>query len=108
TILDREDASGLLKSCVPESGVRIEKKRFPQKAVLMGICSFVQNTLRPLDEILARRYPMFSDQGEEIRAVLDLYAARKRERQLLDYDDLLAGWLILLTQHPDVLKALSE
>ncbi|MGO8814540.1 MAG: hypothetical protein ACLQVG_07695, partial [Terriglobia bacterium] len=36
TILDREDASGLLKSCVAEAGVRIEKKRFPQKAVLMG------------------------------------------------------------------------
>src|SRR5512137_1622673 len=31
TILDREDASGLLKSCVPEAGVKIEKKRFPQK-----------------------------------------------------------------------------
>ncbi len=29
TILDREDASGLLKSCVPESGVPIEQEALP-------------------------------------------------------------------------------
>ena len=91
TILDREDASGLLKSCVPESGVRIEKKRFPQKNVLMEISSFLQNTLQPLEEVLARRYPMFADQCEDIQRVLELYAVRKRERQFLDYDDLLSG-----------------
>ena len=108
SILDREDASGLLKACVPESGVRIEKKRFPQKKVLMEISSFLQNTLQPLEEVLARRYPMFADQGEDIRRVLDLYAVHKRERQFLDYDDLLSAWLILLTQHPDVLRVLSD
>ena len=108
TILDREDASDLLKSCVPDAGIAIEKKRFPQKKVLMEISSFVQNTLEPLEKMLARRYPMFLDDAEQIERVLQLYAIRKRERQFLDYDDLLKGWLILLMEHTDVRDTLSE
>jgi DNA helicase-2/ATP-dependent DNA helicase PcrA len=61
TILDREDARDLIASCVQEAGVDIRKRRFPRKAVLASISSFVQNTLEPLEEVLARRYPMFID-----------------------------------------------
>ena len=59
---------GCSSPACPNPACRIEKKRFPQKKVLMEISSFVQNTLQPLDEVLARRYPMFADQGEEIQA----------------------------------------
>jgi hypothetical protein len=83
TILDREDASDLLKSCVPEAGIAIEKRRFPQKRVLMEISSFLQNTLEPLEQLLVRRYPMFLEECEQIvsrRMKRDVMKARAHRR----------------------------
>ncbi|MHC4574720.1 MAG: ATP-dependent helicase [Planctomycetota bacterium] len=108
TILDREDSKDLIASCVQEAGVDIRKRRFPRKSVLASISSFIQNTLEPLDAVLARRYPMFINDADEIENVLVLYKARKQQRQLLDFDDLLAAWLRLLKDHEDIRKTLSE
>ena len=108
TILDREDARDLLGSCVAQAGIPIEKRRFPRKALLAKISSFVQNTLEPLETVLAKRYPMFQQDAAGIEKVLNLYAVRKRKEQFLDYDDLLSGWLVLLTDHADVRELLSE
>jgi DNA helicase-2/ATP-dependent DNA helicase PcrA len=108
TILDREDAKDLIASCVQEAGVDICKRRFPQKAVLAAISSFIANTLEPLEAVLAKRYPMFIQEAAEIEKVLVLYAAKKRERQLLDFDDLLSAWLRLLSDHEDIRKTLAN
>ncbi len=108
TILDREDSKDLISSCVHEAGVDIRKRRFPQKSVLAAISSFVQNTLEPLEAVLTKRYPMFIQETGEIEKVLILYTTRKRERQLLDFDDLLSFWLRLLTDYDEVRSALAE
>ena len=108
TILDREDSRDLLAACVTDAGIVTKERRFPQKNVLASINSFVQNTLEPLETVLGRRYPMFADDVEGIEKVLVQYAARKQDRQLLDYDDLLAYWLRLLVEHEDVRTVLSE
>ena len=108
TILDREDSKDLIASCVQDAGVDIRKRRFPQKSVLTAISSFVQNTLEPLEDVLGKRYPMFIREAGEIEKVLILYTARKRERQLLDFDDLLSMWLRLLTEHEQVRTALAN
>jgi DNA helicase-2/ATP-dependent DNA helicase PcrA len=108
TIMDREDSRDLIASCVHEAGVDIHKRRFPQKSVLASISSFVQNTLEPLEAALARRYPMFAQEAGEIERVLALYAARKMERQLLDFDDLLSLWLRLLADNEQVRTMLAN
>jgi DNA helicase-2/ATP-dependent DNA helicase PcrA len=108
TILDREDAADLIKSCVVGAGIQIEKRRFPRKRVLLEISSFLQNTLQPLDAVLAKRYPMFVSQRDEIQRVIELYAQRKRQRSFLDYDDLLSAWLLLLTDHEKVRETLAS
>lgn len=108
TILDREDARDLIASCVQEAGVDIRKKRFPQKSVLIGISSAIQNTLESLDVVLAKRYPMFTQEAAEIEKVLILYASRKAERQLLDFDDLLSVWLRLMNEHDEIRELLAD
>ena len=108
TIMDREDSRDLIASCVQEAGVDIRKRRFPQKSVLAAISSFVQNTLEPLAAVLARRYPMFVQEADEIEKVLILYAARKMDRQLLDFDDLLSLWLTLLAGNEQVRTMLAN
>ncbi|MDY0354342.1 MAG: UvrD-helicase domain-containing protein [Sedimentisphaerales bacterium] len=107
TILDREDARDLLASCVDEAGIDIRQRRFPQKAVLAAISSFLQNTLESLDEVLSKRYPMFVEEIGGIEKVLVLYTEKKRLRQLLDFDDLLSAWLRLMAEHQDVRDQLA-
>jgi DNA helicase II / ATP-dependent DNA helicase PcrA len=107
TILDREDARDLIAACVAETGVDTKERRFPQKAVLASISSFMQNTLESLDQVLVRRYPMFIKERDGIEKVLMTYISRKRAGQMLDYDDLLAGWLELLTYHQDIREQLQ-
>ncbi len=107
TILDREDAGDLLATCVEESGVDTKQRRFPQKGVLAAISSFIQNTIEPLQAVLSKRYPMFMQEIDGIEKVLVLYSEKKRQRQLLDYDDLLSQWLRLMMEHPDVRDILA-
>jgi DNA helicase-2/ATP-dependent DNA helicase PcrA len=107
TILDREDARDLLAACVDEAGVDTKQRRFPQKSVLAAISSFLQNTLEPLDAVLSKRYPMFVQEIAGIEKVLLLYTEKKRQRQLLDFDDLLSAWLRLLVEYTDVRDKLA-
>jgi len=107
TILDREDAKDLLASCVQEAGVDTKQRRFPQKNVLAAISSFVQNTLEPLETVISARFPMFIQELDGIEKVLVLYTVKKRQRQLLDFDDLLAAWLRLMAEHEDVRAMLA-
>ncbi len=107
TILDREDAKDLLASCVQEAGVDTKQRRFPQKNVLAAISSFIQNTLEPLPAVITKRFPMFIQEQDGIEKVLVLYTTKKRERQLLDFDDLLSAWLRLMADHADVREMLA-
>ncbi|MBN2130082.1 MAG: UvrD-helicase domain-containing protein, partial [Sedimentisphaerales bacterium] len=107
TILDREDSKDLLASCVQEAGVDTKQRRFPQKNVLAAISSFVQNTLDPLPTVVSARFPMFIQELDGIEKVLVLYTAKKRRRQLLDFDDLLSAWLRLMSEHDDVRQMLA-
>ncbi|MGA1795596.1 MAG: ATP-dependent helicase [bacterium] len=108
TILDREDARDLIGSCITEAGIPIKERRFPQKVILGKISSFVHNTLDSLEGVLCRHYPMFMQDIDRIQQVLSLYEARKHQRQLLDYDDLLSSWLRLLMEQTDVRKLLAD
>jgi DNA helicase-2/ATP-dependent DNA helicase PcrA len=108
TILDREDAKDLMASCVHDAGVDIHKRRFPQKSVLISISSFVQNTLDSLEAVLTKRYPMFLQEIQQIEQVLISYNTKKRQRQLLDFDDLLSAWLRLLMDHQDIRDLLAR
>ncbi|MCX7848000.1 MAG: UvrD-helicase domain-containing protein, partial [bacterium] len=108
TILDREDASDVLGACVSELGVKTTERRFPSKSVLVGISSCMQNTLLPLEETVRRRYPMFFSVVDDIARVLARYAERKRALQVMDYDDLLTGWLGLLREHASVRAELAD
>ncbi|NLF38487.1 ATP-dependent helicase, partial [bacterium] len=108
TILDREDAKDLMKSCIDQSGVNLYKSRFPHKGVLVEMSSFTQNTLEPLDAVLEKRYPMFRQLAPEISRVIALYMEKKRVSQVLDYDDLLTSWLGLLNEHEDIAGLLAN
>jgi DNA helicase-2/ATP-dependent DNA helicase PcrA len=96
TILDAEDARDLLQSCVADAGTDTRAKRFPKPEVLQDILSFATNTDQPITDVVAARYPHFAMLAEQITRVDRSYLERKRERNLMDYDDLLLNWKRLL------------
>jgi len=108
SILDTEDAKDFLSVCVEEAGVDTRARRFPKAEVLQDIISFATNTDRPIEDVVPRRHPHFEPLAEQIKRVDRLYMERKRERNVMDYDDLLLNWKRLLEEKPEVARIYQE
>jgi len=104
TILDSEDARDFLNVCVDEAGIDTKARRFPKAEVLQDIISFANNTDQPIAEVVARRHPHFEPLTQQIARVDRLFAERKRERNVMDYDDLLLNWKRLLMEKDEIAR----
>ena len=89
TILDRGDAEDLIAMMRAQLGLDEKDKRFPRKGTIMEMVSKSANTLRSLDEIILDEFGHFADHIEDLGRLQKAYQTAKRQKQLLDYDDLL-------------------
>lgn len=101
-ILDREDAQDLMGAALTDIQPDTPAQRMPGAAVLCELYSLVVNTGKRLGEALTARYPQFAAQQDVIQTVFRRYMERKRAALVMDYDDLLLNWLLLLRRHPEV------
>jgi DNA helicase-2/ATP-dependent DNA helicase PcrA len=108
SILDSEDSKDFLSACVDEAGIDTKARRFPKSEVLQDIISFANNTDRPLEDVIARRYPHFEPLTQSVKRVDTIYMERKRERNVMDYDDLLLNWKRLLLEKPDIASLYTD
>ncbi len=108
SILDSEDAGDLVDACVDDAAIDTKARRFPKAAVLRDIISFATNTDQPIADVVAFAYPYFEPLSSQIQRVDRLYQERKRERNAMDYDDLLLNWRRLMVEHETVSRAISE
>jgi DNA helicase-2/ATP-dependent DNA helicase PcrA len=108
SILDVEDAKDFISTCVDEAGVDTKARRFPKPEVLQDIISFATNTDTPIADVVPRRYPYFEPLTQQITRVDRLYLERKRERNVMDYDDLLLNWKRLLEEREEVARIYQE
>ncbi|MGH8094803.1 MAG: ATP-dependent helicase [Chthoniobacterales bacterium] len=102
TIMDREDQKDLLNAVVASSGIDPKEIRFPKADVLADIFSFVVNTERPIEELLAEKFPYFLPLLEPIKDVHARYEKRKKSTNSLDFDDLLEKTLRMLKEHEEI------
>ncbi|MGA3284242.1 MAG: UvrD-helicase domain-containing protein [Verrucomicrobiota bacterium] len=102
TILDRDDAKDLIKTCIAEAGIETKGTHFPKPEVLCEIFSFAVNTHKTTGEIIEEQYDYFGQFTKQIADLQKRYTARKRVTNAMDFDDLLALWLRLLREHPEV------
>lgn len=102
TIMDREDQKDLLNAVVASAGIDPKEIRFPKGDVLADIFSFVINTERSLEELLAEKFPYFLPLLEQIRDVQQRYERRKKSTNSLDFDDLLEKTLRMLKEHEEI------
>ena len=107
SILDREDSVDLMGHALADIQEDLPERRSPKPRLLTNIYSMVINTGRDLESVLADKAPQFSDQGPMMAEVFRRYLKRKRDADLMDFDDLLLNWLLLLTRHPAVRQELS-
>src|SRR5688572_24466041 len=96
TILDREDARDLLKACIAASEIDTKAVRFPKPDVVAEILSFAVNTRNSIARTVAEQYPFFPEVVPQLEKLAVMFETRKRETNVMDFDDLLVLWLKLL------------
>jgi DNA helicase-2/ATP-dependent DNA helicase PcrA len=109
SVLDPGDVTDLMDMLRDEHGLAAvdSGSRRPRPSTLADIYSRSVNTGRPARDVVLTDFPWCEP---HLDAVLDLmrgYMTRKRDRGLLDFDDLLLTWRALLTA-PVVGDALRE
>ena len=103
TILDSDDSEQMLKKIIKE--VKISEK-FPSAKIVNNLISFSRNSQEPLYEVIAEKSPQWARVSKEILTAADLYASHKKQSNVMDFDDLLINFLVLL-QNPDIKNKLS-
>src|SRR4051812_7258635 len=101
-IIDREDQADLMSACTAELGYAVGQRRFPRADVLLDLYSSAINTQKALAQVVVERTPQFGALSDEIGKVAGRYVERKVELNVMDFDDLLLHWKLLLTEHPHV------
>ena len=92
TILDQGDATDLLDVLRPDHGLDGTGQRAPRAAACADIYNRCVNTGRPVSEVVTAGFPWCKPFTAQLAALFRAYTARKRARNLLDFDDLLLLW----------------
>jgi DNA helicase-2/ATP-dependent DNA helicase PcrA len=108
SILDSEDARDLLNLCIDDAAIDTKKKRFPKPEVLQDILSYATNTDTPIESVIIGKYPYFDLLSAQIKSVDVIYQQRKRERNVMDYDDLLLNMKRLLVERQEIADMYAE
>ena len=92
TVMDQGDAADMMNLIRNELGLGKGERRFPRKQTLVSIYSRMVNAQEKLPDVLDTRFPWCAEDREGIAAIFENYTRRKRESNVLDYDDLLLMW----------------
>ncbi|MBP1688416.1 MAG: UvrD/REP helicase, partial [Deltaproteobacteria bacterium] len=108
TILDRTDSEDVINLLRAGLGLDKKEKRFPRKQLIAALYSMAVNKGTPLPQLLEEQYNHLLDHLPDLTELQVRYAAYKKERRLLDYDDLLLTLRDLLGTQPDVRQRLAR
>ena len=96
SVLDQGDARDLMDLMRHVHGLSGHAQRFPRGEALQDIYSRAVNTGVAARDVIAATAPWCVPHTDKILELFKAYMARKRDRGLLDFDDLLLGWRALL------------
>lgn len=98
SVLDRGDATDLLDVVRQELGLSKKEKRFPRKDTCLAIYSHKVNSRASLTRTLDDVFPWCAEWGDDLTRLFRRYVEIKHSQQLLDYDDLLLYWHLLVQE----------
>jgi DNA helicase-2/ATP-dependent DNA helicase PcrA len=103
TVIDRSDSADLMDQLRTELGFASKEQRFPRKDTCLAIYSHRVNTQKPLRESLEQQFPWCLQWEQDLTQLYRSYVERKQKLGLLDYDDLLLYWHMLMSE-PELAK----
>jgi DNA helicase-2/ATP-dependent DNA helicase PcrA len=108
TILDRGDSEDVVNLLRSRAGLDKKDRRFPRKGAILELFSMAVNRSTTVPQLIEDAYGHFADHLEDLLHLEDDYRSYKRERSLVDYDDLLVLLRDLVLDHPEVAERLSS
>jgi DNA helicase-2/ATP-dependent DNA helicase PcrA len=96
TVVDRGDSADLMDAIRQELGFDGKEQRFPRRDTCLAIYSHRVNTQKSLRESLDAQYPWCVQWEDELTQLYRAYVQRKQTYGILDYDDLLLYWHIMM------------
>lgn len=96
SVMDRADAADLMDVIRHELGYSAKEKRFPRKDACLAIYSYRVNTGLSLKQTVEEQFPWCRDWVEDLGKLYREYVARKQKNNVLDFDDLLLYWHMMM------------
>ncbi len=96
SVADRGDSADLLDAIRMELGLASKEQRFPRKETCLQIYSYRVNTQKSLKETLEQQYPWCLQWEADLTKLYRTYVERKQKCAVLDYDDLLLYWHMMM------------
>jgi DNA helicase II / ATP-dependent DNA helicase PcrA len=98
TVIDRADSADLMDQLRAELGLAQKEQRFPRKDTCLAVYSYRVNTSRTLKDSLEQQFPWCVPWEADLTRLYRAYVERKERFGLLDYDDLLLYWNVLVSE----------
>jgi DNA helicase-2/ATP-dependent DNA helicase PcrA len=108
TILDRGDSEDVVNLLRSRAGLDKKERRFPRKGAILELFSMAVNRSTSVPELVETTYGHLADHLEDLLRLEQEYRTYKRERSLVDYDDLLVLLRDVLRDSRDVAEQLSR
>jgi DNA helicase-2/ATP-dependent DNA helicase PcrA len=107
SVLDRSDAADLLDVIRHELKLSSKEKRFPRKDTCLAVYSYRVNTRLSLKQTIEEQFPWCREWEEDLTKLYREYVAQKQKNNVLDYDDLLLYWHVMM-QNPVLAQNLAK
>jgi len=100
TIMDESDANALMKLAIDEINVKEIEERFPTSKICKNILSYSINCNKSIQEVILWKYPQFDSNNvlTKLNDTFEIYKKKKAKDNLVDFDDLLVYWNLLLDE----------
>ena len=108
TILDRGDAEDVVNLLRARAGLDRKDRRFPRKGPILALFSMAVNRNTTVRALLEDEWGHLAEHADDLARLAEAYRRYKRERQLVDYDDLLVLLRDLLREVPEAAAQLSR
>lgn len=108
TICDTVDSADIIDLIKNDLDLKKRARPFPKKGTVFEIISRCRNHNRPIGGILDSQYPKYLEFAEDIVKIAAKYSEYKKEKNVLDYDDLLERFLELLITNEAVREKIQS
>ena len=108
SVLDSQDSLDLIKLCIKVEGIDRKERRFPSPKVIQSVMSYARNAETTIQDVLELKHPNFLEIADTIKRIAEDYRNRKKSANVMDFDDLLVYWYLLLLKSESVRNKYAE